>query len=225
MRAGKKRLLALLVVCLVAAGSACWIGCAGRLSWIGLWLTPDQQGRRAFERGDFRSAAERFQDPMWKGIACYRSGDYEAAVRQFVLADTVEGNFNLGDAYAHLGRLEQARASFEAALRRRPGDRQIQENLDLVKSLILRKAEKKEEEPPQGGQPIFDPDEVKIDEKGKRGKKGEVELTQLSDEQIQELWMRRLQTTPADFLRMKFAIQAGRRSEGEAAQGRPEGGT
>lgn len=225
MRAGKKRLLALLVVCLVAAGSACWLGCADHLSWIGLWLTPDQQGRRAFERGDFRSAAERFQDPMWKGIACYRSGNYEAAVTQFVLVDTAQGNFNLGDAYAHLGRLEQARASFEAALRRSPGDRQIQENLDLVKSLILRKAEKKEEEPPQGEQPIFDPDEVKIDEKGKKGEKGEMELTQLSDEQIQELWMRRLQTTPADFLRMKFAIQADRRSEGEAAQGRPEEGT
>ena len=29
----------------------------------------------------------------------------------------------------------------------------------------------------------------------------------LSDEQLQEMWMRRVQTTPGDFLALKFAYQ------------------
>jgi Ca-activated chloride channel family protein len=226
MDAKRIRFLSAVLVCVVAAVAACWIRYADRFSWTGLWLTPDQQGRRAFDKGDYRSAAERFQDPLWKGIAYYRSGDFEAAVGQFVRVETAQGGFNLGDAYAHLGRLEQAQASFEAALRCRPDDRATRENLKLVNSLIQKKEKKKEEkEPPPGEEPVFNPDEIKVDEKGKKGKAGEVNHMPLSDEQIQELWMRRLQTTPSEFLRLKFAIQAGREPETARAQNSPAGGT
>ena len=36
------------------------------LSWQDMWLTPDQQGRLAFQHGDFAAASERFADPMWR---------------------------------------------------------------------------------------------------------------------------------------------------------------
>ena len=75
---------------------------------IGLWLTPDQQGRYYFGKSDYKAAAESFQSPLWKGIAYYRSKNFEAAVEQFARVDTPEGYFNLGDTYAHLGLLEQA---------------------------------------------------------------------------------------------------------------------
>ena len=51
------------------------------------------------------------------------------------------------------------------------------------------------------------PDEIKFDEKGKKGKKGEIEQAQLTDEQVAELWMRRIQTSPAQFLKLKFRYQ------------------
>jgi hypothetical protein len=35
----------------------------------------------------------------------------------------------------------------------------------------------------------------------------------LSDEQIEQLWMRRVQTTPGDFLAYKFSFQAQRQAE------------
>ena len=62
------------------------------------------------------TAAEHFQDPLWKGIAYYRGKNYEAAIEQFARVDTLEGYFNLGDAYAHSGQLDQALASYEEAL-------------------------------------------------------------------------------------------------------------
>src|SRR5262249_6688882 len=48
-----------------------------------LWLTPDQQGRLAFDRGDYAAAKELFADPMWRGIAAYRAYDFLAAAEDF----------------------------------------------------------------------------------------------------------------------------------------------
>ena len=49
---------------------------------------------------------------------------------------------------------------------------------------------------------------MKVDERGDKGKRGEVDLAKLGDEELAEMWMRRLQTTPADFLRFRFATEA-----------------
>jgi Ca-activated chloride channel family protein len=173
------------------------------------WFTPDQQGRRLFEQGRYAAAAERFEDPSWKGTASYRNGDFAAAADQFARLDTASGSFNLGNAYARAGRLEQAVAAYDDALRREPGDTAARENRDLVGSLIPRKKDQKHEQQSQKGQPpTFDPDEVKADGKGKQGEKGDVGQVDLSADQIEQIWMRRLQTTPSDFLRLKFAAQA-----------------
>ena len=164
------------VIACVVAGLAVYSWFAHGHSMLSLWLTPDQQGRYYFERSDYKAAAERFHDPLWKGIAYYKSKDFESAVEQFARVDTYEGYFNLGDAYAHLGRLDQALATYEEVLRRRPDDLAAKENRDLVRSLIQKKKQEKGEEPPEGQEPTYNPDELKFDEKGKRGKKGEVDL-------------------------------------------------
>jgi Ca-activated chloride channel homolog len=212
----------LVVMACVAAGLAYWFWFAKGYSMTNLWFTPDQQGRYYFEKEDYAVAAERFEDPLWKGIAYYRSRNFEAASEQFARLDTSEGYFNLGNAYAHFGRLEQAVTSYEETLRRKPDDKAAKENRDLVRSLIQKKKEK-EEEPPEGEEPNYDPDEIKLDEKGKKGEKGEVDQAELSAEQIQQVWMRRLQTTPSDFLRLKFAAQA-EESRTSQPQGKSQGG-
>src|SRR5262249_28342073 len=55
-----------------------------------LWATSDQQGRYFFERGDYRTAAARFADPMWRGVACYRAADYGCAIDAFTRVDSPE---------------------------------------------------------------------------------------------------------------------------------------
>ncbi len=150
--------------------------------------------------------------------------NFEAAVEQFSRVDTVEGYFNLGNAYAHSGKLEQAVTSYQEALRQKPEWREARENREIVQSLIERKrAKEKEEEPPEGREPTYNPDEIKFDEKGKKGKKGEVGQAELSAEQIQQVWMRRLQTTPSEFLRLKFAAQA-EESTSSTTRSAPAGG-
>ncbi len=176
-----------------------------------LWLTPDQQGRYWMERDEPLKAAERFEDPMWKGVACYRGGDWEKAILQFGRVDTAEGWFNLGNAYAQSGDNEEAIKAYDEALARRPGWTEAEENRALVASLIPPPEPESDEE--QQGDPHFKPDEIKFDEKGKKGKEGEIEQQILTDEQKAEMWLRRLQVTPADFLRRKFAAQAAEAGE------------
>jgi Ca-activated chloride channel family protein len=174
--------------------------------FVNLWLTPDQQGRYYFEKGKYEEAAKRFEAPLWKGISYYASENFEAAINEFVKVDTSQGYFNLGNAYAHKKNYEQAVKSYDTALKLSPDYHEARINRDMVQALIEKK-KKEEDEQEQQGDPSFEPDEIKFDEKGKKGKKGEVEQSKFTEEQIAEMWMRNIRTSPADFLKMKFAIQ------------------
>ena len=83
-----------------------------------LWLTPDQQGARALAEGDAATAAERFRDPAWKGTAAYRAGDYQSAVEHFSQLDTARAHYNRGNALAQQGKLDEAIAAYDQALKR-----------------------------------------------------------------------------------------------------------
>ena len=85
-----------------------------------IWLTPDQQGRVLYDRGDYAAAAERFADPMWRGVALYRAGRYDDAIDAFARVDSAESYFDQGDALAKLGKLPAAIASYQRALKREP---------------------------------------------------------------------------------------------------------
>jgi len=176
------------------------------IKWMDLFLTADQQGRYAFEKGDYLSAAEHFEDPYWKGISLYRLKNFDEAVNQFALLESAEAYFNIGNCYARLGGYPAAVKSYEQALEIRPKFAEAEENKKLVASLI--EEEKEEEGSQEPADPNLGADEVKFDEKGKKGKEGEIEQSLLSEEQVTEMWMRNIQTSPADYLRFKFRIQA-----------------
>jgi Ca-activated chloride channel family protein len=166
---------------------------------LGPWLTPDQQGRLYFQRGDYARAAARFTDPAWKGVALYRAGQFADAIDAFALVNTPESYFNQGNALAHLGKYPQAVKSYQKALEGRPGWPEARRNLDLVQKLIP--PPKKED---YGEATSLGADQIKFDDMGKKGKLGK---TGLSAEQTAEMWMRNIQTSPAELLARKFALE------------------
>lgn len=174
---------------------------AADTNFVDLWLTPDQQGRGAFERGDYAAAAEQFADPMWRGVALYRAGQFGAAVDSFAQVRTPESAYDQGNALAHMDRLDDAAASFTEAVKLRPGWPEAEANLALIQKLIVQR--KKDEEDQEEG-PNLKPDQIQVDEKGSKGKAGEVDLAQ----QTADMWMRNIQITPTDLLARKFAIEA-----------------
>ena len=178
-----------------------------RLRWADLWWTPDQQGRQLYEAGDFTAAADQFDDPYWRGVSAYRAGDWDTAIDSFAGVATADGSYNLGNAYARRGEYELAIGAYDQALADRPDWAAAIANRELVVSLIPPEPEQEE-----GGaqQPTFKADQVEFDLEEDQGESGEVEMAAFSEDQMAEMWLEQLTTSPANFLRTKFAIQAAR---------------
>jgi Ca-activated chloride channel homolog len=181
------------------------LGLPSDFSWLDLWMTRDQQGRYYFQKGDYKEAAEKFENPLWRGVASVRAGEYDSGLNAFALSDTAEAWYNQGDALAHMGKYPEAVAAYQQALSRRPHWKEAEDNLALVQSLIPKpKIDKKDKDEEQAEAPDLPPDQIKFDEKGKEGKKTSIRM---KPETIADIWMRNIQTTPADFLRRRFAMQ------------------
>jgi Ca-activated chloride channel homolog len=180
---------------------------AGDFQFIDLWMTHDQQARYAFEKGDYASAARLFEDPLWKGISFYRAGKYDEAVSALAQVESAEGYFWLGNVFARSKKLPEAVQSYDQALRLRTNFPEAEANKALVLSLIP----KQKKDPNEGEEaPDMKPDEIKFDNKGKKGKDINIRRLPKTPQDMAEIWMRQIQVTPADFLRMKFSIQNAR---------------
>jgi Ca-activated chloride channel homolog len=193
-----------------------WPANAQDSSWFRkLWLTPDQQGRLAFDRGDFASAAKLFADPMWRGIASYRAFDFLEAAKQFQEVDTIEGKFALGNAQAQNHAFERAIKAYDEVLKVEPQNVAAKTNRAIVAAALeAKEANRRKQEQEDPAPPDEKADETRVDPDQKGGKKIQVTPDDLTTEGAAEAWMRQVQTTPADFLKLKFAIQAAAPSAG-----------
>jgi Ca-activated chloride channel family protein len=111
-----------------------------------LWLRADQQGQRLLDAEQPAEAAQRFQDPRWKGQALYQAGDYAAAAERFATGDSASDHYNRGNALAHSNELEAALDAYEQALERQPDLTQASKNKALVEELLRRKEQEQEQE-------------------------------------------------------------------------------
>lgn len=181
--------------------------------WAGLWLTPDQQGARHFERGEFNAAAQAFLDPMWQGAAWYRAGEFEKAAQAFARRDTVDAHYNQGNAWLLRGKYEAAIASYDRALAERPDWKEARVNRELAAA----RAKQVERQGGDMGDQKLGADEIVFDNKAKKNEGQETQIAgeqAVTDASVQALWLRRVQTKPADFLKAKFAYQNAMEKEG-----------
>ncbi|VVD75499.1 hypothetical protein PPN31114_00845 [Pandoraea pneumonica] len=183
-----------------------------RWRFADLWLTHDQQGRLAFERGDYSTAAERFDDPMWRGIAQYRAGQYAQAAQSFALVDSPQADFNQGNALARMGKYEAAQARYTQALKRAPNWAAAKANLTLMGKLIAALPKPPEKSGDDEIPPDVGADEIKYDAKKPTGP-GE-RSTKVGPSLETQAWMRTIQTTPTALLQREFALQHGQGTGG-----------
>jgi Ca-activated chloride channel family protein len=178
-----------------------------------LWLTPDQRGDRLLRHGQFEAAATTYQDPLRQGVAWYRAGKFKEAAATFARVGSPEGAFNRGNALVLLGKYDDAIRSYDRALSLRPGWREAEDNRALAR-------ERKKRLDTTGGDMTggrVKPDQIVFDKPAEKREGEETEVAEgapLTDEQLRALWLRRIQTKPADFLRAKFAFQEQRRTAG-----------
>jgi Ca-activated chloride channel family protein len=204
--------VAFALVTLVAGGTLVWQALrAGDVT--SLWLTPDQQARRAYEALEFREAYERFEDPAWKGTAAYDSGLYEESAAAFSRIATAEGFFNRGNAFMKAGSYAKAIVAYEQAVAEAPGWVEAQENLELA-TWTLEYIERVREQSDTGDDSELSADDYVFDNTKERGL--EVEITDQSTIEMEsaEKWMRGVDTETRDFLRTRFLLEATREEAG-----------
>src|SRR6185437_13497017 len=173
---------------------------AADASWFrSLWLTPDQQGRIAFDHGDYAAAEKLFADPMWRGIAAYRAYDFLAAAHAFEHVDTIEGRFALGNAQAQNHAYEKAIKAYDEVLKAQPQNFAAKTNRAIVVAALKAREEKRrKQEQDDPAPPDEKADETVVDPDQKGGKRIQVTPEDVTTPGAAEAWMRAVQTTPAD---------------------------
>jgi Ca-activated chloride channel family protein len=181
------------------------------LTFINLWLTPEQQGRWLMDHGKFAEAAECFTDPLWKGLAYYVNEDFDAASKQFeqVTPKTPEIYFDLANAYAQQEDYKTALKYYDRALGMRLDYADAQANRKLVQARYNRQQElakerTQEQEGDLKADKVVQDDTPTSEQKNDHPRPNQEGLGTVG---MTDLWLQNVQTTPADFLKQKFQYQ------------------
>ena len=102
------------------------------LDWADLWFTPDQQGQRLMDQGEYRQAADKFTTPESIGAALFLAGDFENAASVFGRSASAEANYNRGNAHIMLGEYDAAIEAYQSALSKRPDWPEAEQNLQIA---------------------------------------------------------------------------------------------
>lgn len=175
-----------------------------------LWLTPDQQGRRAYDNLEFAEAADLYEDPMWKGAAGYAAGLYVEAAETFGRIPTAVGFYNRGNAFLKGREYAKAITAYEQAVAEDPDWGEAAENFELARH-ILDYIEGVREQSDTGDESELGADGFKYDKK----KEGGIEMVITGKSTIEqasaEKWMRTVDTETRDFLRTRFELESRQR--------------
>jgi Ca-activated chloride channel family protein len=146
---------------------------------------------------------------MWKGLALYRSGKYSEAAQVFGRLPSAEAAFAQGLAHTKTREYREGIAAFEAALERDPHHAAALRNLEVARA-ILAYVETAREQSDTGEESGIGADDVVFDNESGGG----TETTITGGDQMKletaEQWMRTVDTRTADFLRIRFALEAAR---------------
>ena len=205
---------------------------AGLGRWFAdLWLTGDQQGRLLMQLGHYDTAAARFTDPMWKGLAYYYGEEFMLAAEYFSRSDSDDALFNEANARAQARDYVRAVNRYDRLLARQPdypGAATNREQVQAIIEEINRLSESQQQEGNAGSQDNELGSDDAIPAQGADETVWqEAEITQLSAEDIlqdpatSEMWLRGVQQDPSNFLAIKFAMQLQRREA--ATQPLPQG--
>jgi len=191
-------------------------------NFLGLWLTSDQLGRFYFDRGDYQQAAHHFKNMEWKALAFYYHEDFVTAAELFSQIDSVQGLFNLANAFAQGQSYLLARDTYDRVLIEQSNHTGAQKNRAIIQTIIddinrmseSQRAEEGEASKELGDAPRRAEGADKHMNQDKEIKQFSAEEV-LANKQIYDMWMRQVQQDPSRFLRVKFQMQLSRQAVNE----------
>jgi len=206
-------------------------------SFKDLWVTEDYQAQKMAEKGDFETAAETYADPLRKGVAYYKSGNYGGAIEAFQKDTTAMGAYNLGLSYYKNGDYAAADLAFGRAVEMDPENESAKVNQKIAQQILQGQneatveeaqeaakekptAENEENKSPEdlsgGGQEATkkDMEKERLEETVNTDVRKGKELDEVPDnfeagkqDNTQKVLMRKVDDDPSLFLKRKFKYQ------------------
>jgi len=105
---------------------------ANGFNFSDLWYTQEYQAQKMYDAGNYLDAAIAFEDPLRKGAAYFKAGDFISAKTAFEKDTSTVGLYNLGLTYAKLGMLDKSQEVFEKVLQREPNNKNAADNLEHI---------------------------------------------------------------------------------------------
>ncbi|WP_243978043.1 VWA domain-containing protein [Vibrio natriegens] len=194
--------------------------------WWDLWLTPDQQGQRLFNKQAYLDAAKHFSDPLRKGTAYYYASEFELAHSAFLEMQNDPSeevrDFGLYNAASALARQREYLAARDLlqSLAKKPTLSQalrpdVEHNLKVIGGIV--------EDINQMSESQAGTEQEMSTELGDNPQTAEGAEEQTSQEmmiketlsaadilgnqEVADKWLKRVESDPRDFLRAKFQIQ------------------
>lgn len=191
---------ALLAVCIL------WLWFSGG-SWMNLWLTADQQGRRALDALEFQAATELFEDSNWAAIAHYEAGTYAESATLFSRSVEAEAAYNRGNALMKARQYRQAIGAYEAAANAKPDWQEAADNLDLAR-YVTDYIERARESSDTGDESELSADGYEFDNRNNKGEQMTITNQSVMEAASAEKWMRSVNTETRDYLQMRFSLES-----------------
>jgi Ca-activated chloride channel family protein len=113
-------------------------GNASAASLQDMFLNNAQQAQQSYSKGDYKSAATKFDTPYRRGVAEYKAGQFPEAEKSFASAGSTApaARYNLGNAQVMQGKYEDAIASYETVLKQEPHNTNASHNLEIARKLL-----------------------------------------------------------------------------------------
>jgi Ca-activated chloride channel family protein len=116
-----------------------------------LFLNKDQLAQKALEEiEDFDTAIKLFDDPYKKGVAYYKSGNFQEAAKYFRQNQRPEMQtnalYNLGNALTKQNKLDEAINTYQQVLDQNPDHEKAKHNMKIAKLMLSSVKDKKNED-------------------------------------------------------------------------------
>src|ERR1700733_127661 len=120
-------------------------------TWSDLWATHEQQAQKLLDSKRPVEAAPLFADPRRRAYAELQAGQSAKAAEPLAPFKDAESQYNRGNALAHTGKLQDALAAYDAALKQSPRSNDVLRNRELV-AQALKQQQHGGQNQPNGGQ-------------------------------------------------------------------------
>ncbi len=164
-------------------------GILDKFEWRDLWQTKDQQAYDLAQQEKHKEAAEIFNSEDWQAVSEYRAKDYQAATEKFsdILSDQKQDpkhienpnqnqnpadHYNFGHALAHTGKLDEAIAAYDQALKIDP-DMEVAKQAKAIVEALKNQQEQEQQENPDSDKDSSDQDSEQQDSDQQEKKDGQ----------------------------------------------------